>query len=444
MRELVVGLRDAIGVERIRLDDVGASSQVLLVDLGDDLRTGQDEQLVIAFQILRGVSKQLAAVVVFREPVTLNTGAHRTVDDEDAVFCELSQSGFEGGPHGAGNLRDPAPADNSPARFFAIWLDTSLFLEKRGDLWQELGMDEQIRAQIQKAIETSEVVLFMKGTRFAPACGFSGKTVELLDSLLDEYDTVDVLSAPELREGIKEFSSWPTLPQLYVRGKFVGGADIISQSFEAGTLDEMLGLPPKPAVLPQISLSEGAAAQFRAYLGDSDEVVSVDIDANFQTGLSIAPLSPNLVVVEVSGIRLAMDRLTAGRADGVSIDFIETPNGGAFKVTNPREPAKVRQLTPSALKGWMDRGEDFALIDVRTLGEWNTARISGARLLDADSLDAFEALPKDKRLVFQCHHGHRSQRAAEQFLNRGFREVFNLVGGIDAWSLEVDPSVPRY
>jgi len=305
-------------------------------------------------------------------------------------------------------------------------------------------MDEHIRAQIQNAVEASEVVLFMKGTRFAPACGFSGKTVELLDSLLADYDTVDVLSAPELREGIKEFSSWPTLPQLYVRGKFVGGADIISQSFEEGTLDEMLGLPPRAVTPPQISLSAQAAAQLRQYLADSEEVVLVDIDANFQTGLSIAPLGPNLVVAEVSGIRLAMDRLTAGRADGVSIDYIETPNGGAFKVTNPREPAKVRQVTPSALKGWLDRGEEFTLIDVRTLGEWNTARISGARLLDADSLDELEQLPKDKRLVFQCHHGHRSQRAAEQFLSRGFREVFNLAGGIDAWSVEIDPGVPRY
>jgi monothiol glutaredoxin len=305
-------------------------------------------------------------------------------------------------------------------------------------------MDEQIRAKIQKAIDAGDVVLFMKGTRRAPACGFSGKTVELLDTLLDEYQTVDVLAHPEIRDGIKEFSSWPTLPQLYVRGKFVGGADIIAQSFEEGTLDEMLGLPPRALTPPQISVSEQAAEQFRQYLGDSEEVVVIDIDAGFQTGLSIAPLAPNLITLEVAGIRLAMDRLTAGRADGISIEYLETPNGGAFKVTNPKEPAKVRQLTPSALKAWFDRGDDFVLVDVRTPGEWNTARIQGARLLDAETLDELEQLPKDKKLVFQCHHGHRSQRAAEQFLSRGFREVFNLAGGIEAWSVEVDSSVPRY
>ena len=76
--------------------------------------------------------------------------------------------------------------------------------------------------------------------------------------------------------------------------------------------------------------------------------------------------------------------------------------------------------------------------------EWATARIEGAELLDADLNEKLQELPKDTVLVFQCHHGHRSMRAAQQFTAVGFREVYNLTGGIDAWSSEIDSSVAKY
>jgi monothiol glutaredoxin len=305
-------------------------------------------------------------------------------------------------------------------------------------------MDPEIRAQLQKAIEENEVVLFMKGTRAAPACGFSGRTVELLNSLLEEYETVDVLARPELREAVKEFSAWPTLPQLYVRGKFVGGADIIAQSFEEGTLDELLGLERKAVVPLEIEVSERAVEELRKYLGDSGESVLIEVDAEFQTGLSLGPAAPTMVTVLAQGIPFALDRLSASRAQGMRISFVETPGGGAFKIDNPNEPPKVKQLTATTLKAWMDRGEEFLLVDVRTPAEWNTARVPMARLLDDAVTRELEALKPGSKLVFMCHHGHRSQRAAEHFLRLGHREVFNLVGGIDAWSSEVDASVPRY
>jgi monothiol glutaredoxin len=81
---------------------------------------------------------------------------------------------------------------------------------------------------------------------------------------------------------------------------------------------------------------------------------------------------------------------------------------------------------------------------VRTEREFQTARIEGGRLLDEALQAELEALPRETPLVFQCHHGHRSQRAAEHYLQKGFRDVSNLAGGIDAWSLEIDQSVPRY
>jgi len=305
-------------------------------------------------------------------------------------------------------------------------------------------MDDKVRAQIQNAIENNEVLLFMKGTRQAPSCGFSARTVEVLDSLMGSYSTVDVLSHPEVREGIKEFSSWPTIPQLYVRGEFVGGADIIGQMFESGELHTKLGLAGADAKAPNVTISDKAAEAFRSFIGESDEIVLLEISREFEHALSVGPMPKSALVCESQGITVALDRLSATRAEGLHVDYVETPEGSAFKLNNPNEPAKVKQLSVAALKAKMDRGEALRLIDVRRPDEWATAKIEGAELLDSDLMDALLEEPQDTMIVFQCHHGHRSQRVAEQLVEQGYRSIFNLAGGIDAWSQEVDSGVPRY
>ena len=97
-------------------------------------------------------------------------------------------------------------------------------------------MSEDIKARIQKLIDTNKVVLFMKGSKSFPQCGFSSRVVEILKREGVPFETVNVLSDAELRDGIKTFSSWPTIPQLYVAGKFVGGCDIVSEMHESGEL----------------------------------------------------------------------------------------------------------------------------------------------------------------------------------------------------------------
>ena len=92
----------------------------------------------------------------------------------------------------------------------------------------------------------------------------------------------------------------------------------------------------------------------------------------------------------------------------------------------------------------LESGQSFELVDVRTPGERALATIEGARLLDKLYHDDLMALDHDTPIVFQCHHGIRSQRAAEYFRERGFRRLYNLSGGIDAWLASVDPSIPRY
>jgi monothiol glutaredoxin len=104
----------------------------------------------------------------------------------------------------------------------------------------------------------------------------------------------------------------------------------------------------------------------------------------------------------------------------------------------------IRQITAAELKALLDGGTRFELLDVRTDAERAIARIDGARHLDQTAVDELENLDRSTPLVFHCHHGMRSQRAAQHFVAKGFTNVCNLSGGIDAWSLTVDPTVPRY
>ncbi len=104
----------------------------------------------------------------------------------------------------------------------------------------------------------------------------------------------------------------------------------------------------------------------------------------------------------------------------------------------------VRQLSAHAPKALIDRGTAFELVDVRTAWARSLACIDGSRLLDQTHHDSLLQMDRRTPMVFQCHHGIRSQQAAEDFRHQGFLELYNLEGGIDAWSQLVDPSVPRY
>lgn len=101
-------------------------------------------------------------------------------------------------------------------------------------------MSDDVQTALGEAVKANDVLLFMKGTPTFPQCGFSSVVVQVLDYLGVEYQAVNVLEDQAVREGIKQFSSWPTIPQLYVKGEFVGGCDIVKEMFEAGELKEFM------------------------------------------------------------------------------------------------------------------------------------------------------------------------------------------------------------
>jgi len=312
------------------------------------------------------------------------------------------------------------------------------------------ALSSETKAKIEGILSTDRVVLFMKGTRQQPRCGFSATVVEILDELLPNYVAIDVLADPDIREGIKVYGEWPTIPQLYVKGELVGGADIVKDLTATGELHALLGVEKKAAPSVTITITDAAAAvlrEARAAEPADQQFLRVSVSPRFQHGLSFGPALPGDVVTEASGLTVRIDPQSAKRANGLHIDYVSGAQTG-FRLDNPNEPPRVKLISVKDLKARSDAaakdGPPLRLYDVRTFDEWQTARIAGAILVNDGVRDEIAALPKDTVLYFHCHHGGRSQAAAEHWLKQGFKTVYNVEGGIDAWSQLVDNKVPRY
>ena len=306
-------------------------------------------------------------------------------------------------------------------------------------------MDEAVRARIEEILSSGKVVLFMKGNRRAPACGFSSRTVDALDELLPDYVTVDILADETLREAMKLYSSWPTFPQLYVDGKLIGGADIVTEMHAAGELAGTVGTNgPMPVETPEVMLTEAAIDAFVAYAETTPAKVRVEIDRAFDTVLDLASPRPLDLILDMGRVLLAMDAASARRADGMTIDFVRTGSTEGFKIENPNAPPKVRALPVQGLAQMLASNKPMLLLDVRTEDERDIVKLEGSVRFSSDDPEILDEVDRAMPIVLYCHHGVRSRAAAEHVIRLGFREVYNVTGGIDAWSQQVDPSAPRY
>ena len=306
------------------------------------------------------------------------------------------------------------------------------------------SLEPALRQRIASLLEAYRVVLFMKGRPDAPQCGFSAKSVAALDALGIDYAHVDVLADAAIREGIKAYGDWPTIPQLYIDGELVGGSDIIEQMASSGELHGALGLPPPDRTPPRITVTPAAFEMLHKALHDagSGYTLKVDIDPHFNAKLQLAPVDANAIATEIDGIRVQFDLASARRAPGLSIDWVDDERGRGLVIDNPNAPPTVRDLSPLETAGKLAAGA-ITLVDVRPPAERAFAMIKAPFATLDQGMATLEALPKDTPLAFMCHHGGRSAQAAEHFRQLGFGEVYNVVGGIDAWA-EADPAIPRY
>ena len=302
-------------------------------------------------------------------------------------------------------------------------------------------MTPEFKEKIDKLIADKKIVLFMKGYKHQPMCGFSARVVSMLSELEVDYHSENIFDDPELRAGMKEYSSWPTFPQLYVDQEFVGGCDIVTGMFQDGSLHSMLGVQREEIPVPNIEITDAAIGAFKAAMQRYDGVqIILEVTAQFQYDIGLGQSSPGDYAVTSNGFTIYMNRSSAKRANGMKVDF----QNGQVRIDNPNEPISVRRINVREFKQWIDLKKKHILLDVRGEDERATAKIEGARMLDDALQEELGAMDRDAVLVFHCHHGGRSQRAADHFSGQGFRNVYNMAGGIDAWSQEIDDSIARY
>jgi len=309
-----------------------------------------------------------------------------------------------------------------------------------------MSLDPTLRTRIETLLSEHRAVLFMKGDPQAPRCGFSAKAVGALQAVVETFHTVDVLDDAEIRDGIKLFGSWPTIPQLYVDGELVGGSDIIEGMLNSGELHGLFGATPPDRTPPPITITERAAEAIRAAMADSGPGLGLHmaIDGRFQAQFQLKPIGGGEIVSESQGIKVHFDLASAPRAKGLEIDWVEDVRGAGLAIKNPNAPAQVQPMTVQELAARVAKG-DITVIDIRPEADRGFAAFPHAhQVLDETTAGALEALPKETELAFLCHHGISSARAAEHFRAQGFSRLFNVEGGIEAWSQQIDPSVPRY
>ncbi|MGQ0802078.1 MAG: Grx4 family monothiol glutaredoxin [Pseudomarimonas sp.] len=298
-----------------------------------------------------------------------------------------------------------------------------------------MSISPALHQRIETLLAEHRVVLFMKGSPDAPRCGFSAKAVGILGGMLDRYHTVDVLEDAEIREGIKVYGSWPTIPQLYVDGELVGGSDIIESMLNSGDLHGLFGLPAPDRTPPTITITPAAAEAIQRAMSDVEDGIGLhmSVDARFNAQFQLKPIEGGEVVAEAAGIRLHLDLASAPRAQGIEIDWVDGVRGSGLAIRNPNAPPAVQDLDVGSLSERV-AARSITVIDVRA----ESARLAlpfplPHEVLDEDSHDRLAKLPATTPLAFICARGNSSRQAAEHFRGHGFRDVYNVEGGMEAW-----------
>jgi monothiol glutaredoxin len=296
-----------------------------------------------------------------------------------------------------------------------------------------MTLDSGTRERIEEMVTGNKVMLFMKGTPRMPQCGFSAQTAGALDTLLgEEYASFNVLEDNAVREGIKEYGNWPTIPQLYVDGELIGGCDIVMEMFNAGELHELFGLEAPDRTPPEMEITPKAAEKIGEFLAAyPGQHLHFKIGSDWNAQFHLGPKSGTEIEAQVGGLSVLMDLASAQRARGAKIDWVETVQGEGLKLDLPGAPPPVKQMTPEELQRRINDGERIVVVDGRSEGDRQSKPLEIARALDADLMAELDDADRKTPLVFVCNQGISSQDVAEHYRRQGFTEVYNLEGGTD-------------
>jgi len=297
-----------------------------------------------------------------------------------------------------------------------------------------MPLDPEIKAMIDQQIASADVVLYMKGSPKMPQCGFSAKTAGMLDGLLNgQYAAYNVLEDERIREGIKVFSDWPTIPQLYIKGEFVGGCDIITEMYNAGELHEMLGLEVPDRTPPEITITDEAATQIKGFLDQyPGQYLHFSVGSDWDARFEVGPRGGHEIATEAAGMTVLMDLATAQRAKGATIDWVESMQGSGLKLDLPGAPMPVQNMTATELQRRLNDGENLWLIDTRPEPDRKAKPVDFAKPLDAEWMAKLKDADPHQPVVFMCHVGITSLKIAEHYRKQGLQNLYNLEGGVEA------------
>ena len=238
-----------------------------------------------------------------------------------------------------------------------------------------MSLDPALRSRIETLLANDRVVLFMKGQPSMPQCGFSAKAVGALQDLGVEFGHVNVLADQEIREGIKQYGDWPTIPQLYIDGELVGGSDIILQMASSGELSSVLGLAAPDRTPPSITVTPAAVEMLKGALADSPgAALQLGIDARLQPNFQLAPFDEGAIAAESNGLRVQFDLASARRADGITIDWVDDIRGKGLAIDNPNAPKAIAELSVRDADDLVRAGT-VLLVDVRPSEERSIAAV---------------------------------------------------------------------
>lgn len=193
--------------------------------------------------------------------------------------------------------------------------------------------DQAAHQRITDELRANRVVLFMKGTALEPRCGFSARVGSILRELGVTYRDIDVLADPSIRDEIKAYSDWPTLPQLYVDGRFIGGCDIVTDLYRSGELHQILGLEqPKGVQAPAVTITERAAAEVRKASGPDLQKLRLGVGPRGEYELYFDHARVDDVEIADRGIELLVDRSNVDKVDGLTIDFEQDDLRAGFRI----------------------------------------------------------------------------------------------------------------
>lgn len=203
--------------------------------------------------------------------------------------------------------------------------------------------DQAARQRIADELRANRVVLFMKGTALEPRCGFSARVGSILRELGVRYRDIDVLAEQSIRDEIKAYSDWPTLPQLYIDGRFIGGCDIVTELYRSGELHQLLGLErPEARQSPAVKITERAAAEVRKAGGQELQKLRLDVGPRGEYELYFDQVRGDDVEIVDRGIELLVDRSDVDKVDGLTIDFEQDDLKAGFRIE--RTPRRSVEL----------------------------------------------------------------------------------------------------